>query len=288
MTDHAFRSIEDVAGDVPYPAAFAPIAGTIGAACSIPLSDLVIDPRFQRAVTAAGAALIAQIAAGFDWTKFTPLIVAPIVGQLGDGGARFAIIDGQHRAAAAFLRDDVPTLPCWIVEADVQAQSRAFLAINGERTKMHPLAIWHARLAGGDAEAAELFALLAAAGVELARYPMGQGIRPSHVTMCGADVMLMHRLHGEPVARRVLTWLRAAGAIAGTSLLQRQLIRPLAMIAADATLGDKAAIAALAKVKASAMHYASAAAAKAAGRSPLEEMSRRLRQAIEREMRGGR
>lgn len=274
------KDLEALTGDIATPSEIHAAAGRPGEARQIALGDLVIDPRFQRPIGSAGAALVAQIAARFDWTKFTPLIVAPANGE-GMAG-KFSIIDGQHRAAAAFLRADIPMLPCWVVSADVQAQSLAFLAINGERTKMHALAIWHARLAGGEEEAARLFRILAEAKVELARYPMSEKIRPVYVTMAGSDVMAAVTQHGAAATRRCLTWLREAGAIAGTSLLQSRMIRAVAGLAADKALNDEAAIAALAEVNPSALHHTSAATAKAEGRKPIEEMARRIRNAIER------
>lgn len=274
------KDLDALTGDIATPAQIHAPAGRPGEARQIALSDLVIDPRFQRPIGGAGAALVTQIAARFDWTKFTPLIVAPANGE-GMAG-KFSIIDGQHRAAAAFLRADIPMLPCWVVAADVKAQSLAFLAINGERTKMHALAIWHARHAGGEEEAGRLFRILAEAGCELARYPMSQARRPAHITMAGSDVMDAVRLRGAEPTRRALTWLREAGVIAGTSLLTRNMIRSAAEIAGDKEVSAEAAIAAFSETNPSALFHTASATAKAEGRKPVDEITRRLRMAIER------
>lgn len=65
----------------------------------VPIDKLVIDDTYQRSIEKRGWANISRIANDFDWSKFSPLMVA----RLDDG--RFAIVDGQHRAhaAAAFL-----------------------------------------------------------------------------------------------------------------------------------------------------------------------------------------
>jgi ParB-like nuclease domain len=64
----------------------------------IEIKDLVIDPSYQRHIGKRGAANIRQIAENFDWSKFAPVIIAPIE------GAQYAVVDGQHRTTAALLR----------------------------------------------------------------------------------------------------------------------------------------------------------------------------------------
>jgi hypothetical protein len=64
----------------------------------IEIKDLVIDPSYQRHIGKRGAANIRQIAENFDWSKFAPVIIAPIE------GGQYAVVDGQHRTTAALLR----------------------------------------------------------------------------------------------------------------------------------------------------------------------------------------
>ncbi|MEA2772249.1 MAG: hypothetical protein QOD93_5211 [Acetobacteraceae bacterium] len=82
-------------------------------------------------MTRAGSVNIARIAEYFEWSKFSPVIVAPVEGGL------FSIIDGQHRATAAALRG-VPEVPCEIVHIDRTRQAEAFAAINDNTTKVPP------------------------------------------------------------------------------------------------------------------------------------------------------
>ena len=49
---------------------------------------LVVDTEYQREIGRRGATNVIQIAEHFDWSKFAPVIVAPIE------GGRFAIVDG--------------------------------------------------------------------------------------------------------------------------------------------------------------------------------------------------
>ena len=130
----------------------------------IKIADLVVDPSYQRAIARQGRENVHRIAAGFDWTKFAPVIVAPIEGGL------FAIVDGQHRTTAAALVG-VMQVPCLVVLADGAGQAAAFRAINGATTKVHPLALHHAAVQAGDVEACALHMACLEAGVVILRYP---------------------------------------------------------------------------------------------------------------------
>lgn len=94
----------------------------------IKIEKLVVDGQYQRGISRRGAANIAQIAEHFDWSKFAPVIVAPLE------GGQYAIVDGQHRTTAAMLRE-VPSVPCQIVQADRAKQAAAYAAVNGNVTK---------------------------------------------------------------------------------------------------------------------------------------------------------
>src|SRR6266550_4097499 len=61
----------------------------------IETSRLVVDVTYQREIGRRGAVNVNQIAENFDWSKFAPVIVAPVE------GGHFAIVDGQHRTTAA-------------------------------------------------------------------------------------------------------------------------------------------------------------------------------------------
>jgi hypothetical protein len=130
----------------------------------IALELLVVDERYQRPIYGAGHQNVQRIAEEFRWSKFAPLIVAPIP------GGKYAIIDGQHRATAAALVG-ADTVPAQVVIADLVEQAAAFKAINGQVTRMHRLALQHAAISAGDADALALRQLCEAAGVTVLRYP---------------------------------------------------------------------------------------------------------------------
>ncbi len=108
------------------------------------IATLVVDDRYQRPIYGAGHKNVRAIAAAFQWSRFAPLIVAPVE------GGRFAIIDGQHRATAALLCGMVQ-VPCQVITADAGDQAAAFRAINGQVTRIHSLAVQHAALMAGEA-----------------------------------------------------------------------------------------------------------------------------------------
>lgn len=143
------------------------------------ISRLRIDPRYQRDVSRKGESNILSIATNFAWAKFTPVIVAPAAENL------YAIVDGQHRTTAAMLRG-FESVPCVIIAADAAAQADAFVAINGSITLMTPLQLHAARLAAGNADAAELAAVCAAAGVTICRYPVPSNkVKPGETLAIG-------------------------------------------------------------------------------------------------------
>jgi hypothetical protein len=128
----------------------------------IEIEKLVVDTEYQREIGRRGTANVQQIAENFDWSKFAPVIVAPIE------GGQFAIVDGQHRTTAAMLRGQ-KKVPCQVVQADRSKQAAAYAAVNGSITKTTAQQLFHAKVAARDANALQLSEVCAAAGVEIVR-----------------------------------------------------------------------------------------------------------------------
>lgn len=148
----------------------------------VPLAKLVVDTRYQRDMTVAGQAHVERIAERFDWKKFTPLIVSPI----GDG--LYAIIDGQHRAAAAKARafDTVPAISQPF--ADYREAASGFAAINGNVTPISALHVFKAARAAGEGWAETLEKVAAEAGVTVLTYPKERKTIQPHETMAIASL----------------------------------------------------------------------------------------------------
>jgi hypothetical protein len=128
----------------------------------IETSRLVVDVTYQREIGRRGAVNVNQIAENFDWSKFAPVIVAPVE------GGQFAIVDGQHRTTAAILRGQ-EKVPCQVVQADRAKQAAAYAAVNGNITKTTPQQLYHARLAANESHALALAEVCSAAEVEILR-----------------------------------------------------------------------------------------------------------------------
>lgn len=131
----------------------------------VSIALLRVDPRYQREISSEGRRTVVSIATHFAWRKFAPVVVAPIEGGL------YAVIDGQRRTTAAALRG-IEQVPCLVVIADLAQQADAFAGVNGAVTRLSSLAIYHARVAAGDAAALELQRICADADVTVLRYPV--------------------------------------------------------------------------------------------------------------------
>lgn len=140
--------------------------GTPGVFRWVAIPDLVVDRTYQRLVMEAGRRNIRRIAEAFRWELFAPLVVAA------RPGGKFAILDGQHRANAAAVRGDLKELPCLVIEADDRMQARAFATINGIVTRVHPMHLFRARIAAGDAGAVAADRAARAAGARILAYPV--------------------------------------------------------------------------------------------------------------------
>jgi hypothetical protein len=145
----------------------------------IRIADLTVDPGYQRDIGRAGRRNVAAIAAGFTWSKFGAVVVAPIE------GGRYAIVDGQHRTTAALVCG-FDSVPCQIIIADRRAQAAAFEAINGQATPVTALALHKARRAAGDPEALAVDAACAAADARILTAP-----RPSEAMKVGDSTAVM-------------------------------------------------------------------------------------------------
>jgi hypothetical protein len=149
----------------------------------LPVTNLRINPAYQREILQNGRRNIVKIATNFDWSLFGIIVVANI------GNNLFAIVDGQHRTTAAALRG-IEEVPCIIIHADPAKQAEAFAAINGAVTAISPLAIFAAQVAAEDPEALKLVDVCSRAGVTICRYPV-----PSN-KMAAGDTLAIQSLQG--------------------------------------------------------------------------------------------
>ena len=145
----------------------------------IDLDRLVIDEAYQRPLGRSNWVAIEKIAANFQWSRFGPVLVAPVAGGL------YAVIDGQHRAHAAALCG-ILQVPAMVVQVDLAAQAKSFAWVNSQTIKVTPFHIFKAALAAGEDWAVRADAAVAAAGCRLMTFhPSAKNKRPGEVYCIG-------------------------------------------------------------------------------------------------------
>jgi hypothetical protein len=156
----------------------------------IKITDLVVDPKYQRPIVGKGRRNVDRIARCFSWSCFATVVVSPVE------GGKFAIIDGQHRTtAAALIGHD--SVPCQVVIAVREEQAAAFKAINGITTPISRMALHAAALVAGEPEAARIADVCARADVELLRYPMPTEKQSAGQTMAVAAIASCLKRYGD-------------------------------------------------------------------------------------------
>jgi hypothetical protein len=176
--------------------------GDKGEMAFIPLEYLFVDPAYQRAILKTGKANIRRMVEEFSWERFGACVVAR------RGKDRYAIIDGQHRATAALNRG-LEAVPCLILKGARDAEARAFNAINANVTRVQPLQIFRAAVAGGDTDAVALVAACAEAGVTIAPHSTTEYFKAGE-TMALAAMRKCLQREGRETLITALIVLRAA------------------------------------------------------------------------------
>ena len=162
----------------------------------LPLSRLRIDDSYQRRIERRGLATIARICAEFDWNRFAPLIVARVPGK----EELYAIIDGQHRATAALLRD-FEKVPCAIVDATALEHPAIFTAINGNVTPITIFQLFKTGRAAKAEWALDIDRACEIAGIKPLLYPKAQReIKPFETMAIGTLRRLIARFGVDDVA----------------------------------------------------------------------------------------
>lgn len=162
----------------------------------IAISDLRIDDRYQRPIGQRGKIQVRRIAERFKWSRFAPIIVAPIEGGL------FAIIDGQHRSHAAKLRG-VKSVPCMVVNADTAEQAEAFVDVNTQQLAVVGAVLHKSRVVSGDVKAVEIQRICDAAGARIVT-PRKQAELKRGDTFAAATLYKACDLYGADTLTRAL------------------------------------------------------------------------------------
>lgn len=129
---------------------------------------LGIDFSYQRIVTWRGRKNIRQIIENFNWIYFQPILVAPASPD--DGSFDYLVIDGQHRALAAYNHPDIKKIPACIVDADFKQQSKVFYDINTHKVELMPLEVFWSSYHAGEPWAGTVVDIIDEAGLKLSKH----------------------------------------------------------------------------------------------------------------------
>lgn len=168
-------------------------------------TKLLIDDRYQRALSQRSKKLIEQIVAQWDWCRFKPPVVA-------ETEAGLEIIDGQHTAIAAATHPEIREIPIMLIRSEtVGSRAAAFIGHNRDRIAVTPIQYHSAAVVAGDPDATKVASVCAEAGVNILRCPPGgTGYRPGDTLAIGAvRDLVAHRTHVEAVL--ILSILTGAG-----------------------------------------------------------------------------
>lgn len=244
------------------------ITGEPGRLIMASLANLVIDARYQRAFQEKNKKRVLDLVANWNWSLYTPIVVAPVTFDNGDG---YAVIDGQYRSAAGLaLRFE--ELPAWVTDADAILQAKAFIAINASPTRIDSLQLWHSRRAADDYDAVMLWDICTRAGVEISRYPIAAAYRDPHVTLCPGVLHELRQTIGKDLLLRTLQIVVAVGTSQKCSLITRNIMRTVARLVGTswAELENDAIAAGLAQVDFAKVVAQAGADAKERGESVID------------------
>lgn len=126
----------------------------------VDIESLVIDDRYQRPLQRNNFESIRRIARDFRWSRFQPVLVAPVE------GGHYAIIDGQHRAYAAALCG-FSQVPAIVALVAPEEQALAFIEVNTRQIRVGGHALYRAALTAGEGWALTARDAVGAAGCRL-------------------------------------------------------------------------------------------------------------------------
>lgn len=127
----------------------------------VDIAAIRFDDRFQRPLEKANLLAIQRIAAQFQWSRFSPVLLAPVEGGL------YSCLDGQHRTHAAALCA-FTAVPAMVVQVPPSEMAAAFIHINTCTIRVTGHNIYRAALMSGADWALDCRARVEAAGCRLA------------------------------------------------------------------------------------------------------------------------
>jgi hypothetical protein len=166
------------------------------------LDELYVDSKYQRGTQSnASARNLKHIKQNFHWGACGAVIVS-----FEPTRKKYAIIDGQHRVAAARQRADIKEMPCVIVDrAQIREQAESFVAINAGRVNLGKLQTFPAAIAAGDETAVSIKQILDESRITIPRYPITNGQTGPRETCALSAIAGLLGTHSKNQIKWVLT-----------------------------------------------------------------------------------
>jgi ParB-like nuclease domain len=235
----------------------------------LPIEELFVDVRYQRGTGSERSRKnLKHMKQSFTWSACGALIVS-----LDPVKKKYAIIDGQHRMAAAKQRGDIKEMPCLIVDrAQMKEQAESFVSINTKRVNLGKLQTFPAAIAAGDETAVSIKQILDESRITIPRYPAQNGQTGPRETCALSAVASLLGAHSKNQIKWVLTIIPDAyGEEKGQ--MRSMLIKTLAIaLKQDPKLDGEAMIEALRQNDPEDLQINAAACVKAQGSRALNYM----------------
>ncbi|TXH26074.1 MAG: hypothetical protein E6R06_07515 [Mycobacterium sp.] len=164
---------------------------------ALSVTDLFVDHSYQRPLDLPRSRRIAEA-----WDP--PLIGIVEVSDRGEGATpRYALVDGQHRWAAAKLRDPHAHLVANIhTGLSVRDEARLFYEIDAKRTRLTGFDRWVARYGAGDPIVLSVHTVVEAAGLQIDPSPIDGNVR------CVSSLEKIVRLGGQDLLTLTLDLIK--------------------------------------------------------------------------------
>jgi len=192
----------------------------------VSIDKLLIDDSYQRSLAARNWSSIRRIAEDFHWSRFTPVLVAPVEDGL------FAIIDGQHRTHAAAICG-FKTVPAMVVHMPRTEQAQAFSWVNSQVVRITPHHVYKAALAAAETWALDCRAAVEAADCRLMTSNASSGAkRPGEIFSIGFIKETVLRGHAAAITT-ALRGIRDFDKGGRVTLYTDYIVRPLIQVLAE-------------------------------------------------------
>lgn len=176
----------------------------------VDIDDIIVDHNYQREIKPQ---VVARILREFSWPRFGALSLA----RQPDG--KYAVVDGQHRLAAAKHHPRVSAVPAAVFQASgMIEEASVFLGINTTRTAVTTVERFWAGITAGDAAMLRIRDVLAKADCEVVATP-GPPASARYTNAVSAVGRSIEKYGDSPTTKAAMTlkaaWPKDHSALAG-------------------------------------------------------------------------